>query len=175
MRTVRRPVTLAVLLACVPAVAWAADVTLECDYAFDGSDSTSYYPGSIVVDDLRTPAQEWYVEIAKGSYYEAGYTDPHPDPIATGASLSSVIVTVQWGMQPLWSGSLDLEAYEGTTLLGSFHLTDSGDWGPVEKTWDVTALMNGRPDPLLALNDLRIRMINLAGTRVVKEPLKRWA
>jgi len=167
MRALRSLAALGVYLACAASVAEAADVTLECNYAFDGSDSTSYYPGSIEVDDLRTPAQEWYVYAAKDSYYEAGYADPHPDTIAAGASLTSVLVEVVWGMQPLWSGSLGLEAYEGTTLLGSLHLTDSGDWGPVQKTWDVTALINGRPDPLLALNDLRIRMVNPGGTRIV--------
>jgi hypothetical protein len=143
----------------------AASTVMTVDWVREEEYDREYYAGSpsgtAPVDALNSTSVLQSVEIDQwpDEWWETRFTDPHPGTIPNGGFLISVIVTVQYEMRdPDWNGTLTLEARSGTTLLGTTSLPERGS--ATQETWDVTALLNAEADPLAALNDLGVRMVN---------------
>ncbi|MHC4250171.1 MAG: hypothetical protein ACYS9X_13665, partial [Planctomycetota bacterium] len=143
----------------------AASTTLTVNWVRDEENDKEYYSGSpdgtAPLDTLNSTATWPYVEVDQwpDEWWEARFTDPNPGTISDGGFLISVTVAVQYRMpDPDWGGTLTLEARTGGALLGTTSLPEHGF--TTEETWDVTALLNAEADPLAALNDLAVRMVN---------------
>jgi len=138
---------------------------MTVNWVRDNKNSEEYYSGSpsgtAPLGDLNSPSSLDYVSIDPNpsDWWEARFTDPYPATVPAGGFLVSVVVTVQYRMADAgWDGTLALEARTSTTLLGSTTVSEYGS--ATQETWDVTTLLNAEADPLAALNDLAIRMVN---------------
>ena len=138
---------------------------MTVNWVRDNKNSLEYYSGSpsgtAPLGYLNSPLGSDYVEVEpnSGEWWEARFTDPYPAIVPAGGFLVSVVVTVQYRMaDPGWDGTLALEARTSTTLLGSTTVPEYGS--ATQETWDVTVLLNAETDPLAALNDLAVRMLN---------------
>jgi hypothetical protein len=158
-------VIVAAALALAADDAHAASTTLTVNWARDNKNDREFYAGSPEgadpLDRLNSASSGDKVDVDDKvtEWWEARFTNPNPGIIGDGGYLISVKVTVQYMMgRTEWNGSLNLEARRGAALLGTMSLPEYA--AATQETWDLTGLLNAQADPLAALNDLSVRMVN---------------
>jgi len=139
--------------------------TMTVNWARNNKDGREYYSGSpngtAPLDALNSPLDTEKVDVDDKvtEWWETRFADPVPATIPADGVLISGIITGQYRMEHVdWDGTLTLEARTTAGPLGYMTLQEHDV--ATQETWDMTALVNVEADPLAALNDLGIRMVN---------------
>jgi hypothetical protein len=134
-----------------------AAMSLTVEQAFDNATGLTHDAASAEVASLNEALGAQHVTVSAFNWYSADFISGVP----VGATITSATVTVQYRMDVAWTGSALLRLREGAAILAADSVLESNVLAT--KTWDVTALVNGRPDPVAAANDLGVMLINFSG------------